>query len=839
MERPHPATDHKNLFITCKNNNQMIKGILTFLLAVVSSLAMQAQNFPKCILAGDYADPSIMRDGNDFYMTHSMFNYNPGFLIWHSQDLVNWEPVCRVATRQISNAWAPELLKHEGKFYLYFPSNKKIYVCTADNIAGPWTDPTEVKGSEGIDPGHVVTADGRRYMFVHRGRMAPLNAEGTALTDTLRVVHRGWDIPKGWKTEGKWPEKYLESPKIIRHNGYYYLTSAEGGTAGPATSHMVVSARAKSLEGPWEESPYNPIVHTYSATDAWWSKGHGTLIDDADGRWWIVYHAYANGYLSLGRQTLIEPVEWTSDGWFRTIKSQPLPVAKKAIRHGFDLNDGFTSDRLGLQWTFYREYAPKTVTVGGGRMTVEAKGDNPGNGRHLLITAEDKGYDVSVDVESGKVEGGLLLFYNEKSYSGLTVKGRRLLLYHDGQLVKTLANSHGKRLVIRLRNLGQRLTVQTSGDGTKWTTIADGLDLSGMEHNRLRGFLAVRPSLVSAGKGKCVFRNFRYDSHRPDEARMAAYLMVYHKDEDHGLHFAISRDGREYKALNDDRPVISGDTIAVQRGIRDPHIYRGPDGAFYMTMTDLHVFAKRDGKRETEWERPVETYGWGNNKGIVMMKSWDLINWTRHNVFFDKLFTGWQEIGCAWAPETIFDEQAGRYMVYLTMRHKNEPSKLYYVYANEAFDSLETEPTVLFQYPNEHIAAIDGDITKVGDTYHLMYVSHDGTAGIKHAVSDRPTGGWHYEGRWVDDAPVGCEAPHVYKLIGEDRWILMYDIYRMKPMTFGFVETTDFNSYKPLGVFNKGVMRTQNFASPKHGAVVQITQEEADNLEAYWQRNAR
>ena len=101
----------------------------------------------------------------------------------------------------------------------------------------------------------------------------------------------------------------LESPKLNEHNGYYYLTSAQGGTAGPATSHMVVSARSKSVTGPWENSPYNPIVHTYSVTDSWWSKGHGTLIDDVNGNWWIVYHAYANDYHTLGRSTLIEPVE--------------------------------------------------------------------------------------------------------------------------------------------------------------------------------------------------------------------------------------------------------------------------------------------------------------------------------------------------------------------------------------------------------------------------------------------------------------------------------------------------------------------------------------------------
>ncbi len=570
-----------------------------------------------------------MREGRDFYMTHSAFNYNPGFRIWHSQDLVNWEPVCRVATRQVSNAWAPELLKHKDRYYLYFPSNKKVYVCTASNIAGPWTDPVEVKGAEGIDPGHAVDVKtGQRYLFVNRGRMAPLNAEGTALTDTLKTVHHGWDIPKTWETEGKWPEKYLESPKIVHHNGYYYLTSAEGGTAGPPTSHMVVSARAKSLEGPWEESPYNPIVHTYSATDAWWSKGHGTLIDDADGRWWLVYHAYANGYQTLGRQTLIEPVEWTADGWFRTIKSQPLPTTQQSVKHGFSLSDDFSGNAMGLQWTMYREYAPEAYTLQGSTLLMQGKGTKATEARLLQITAEDKAYDVEVDVRNKAAQSGLALVYNENHFTALLSDGKQLYVYHKGTLLKKIGGTLGKATRLRLSNYANHVSAMASTDGKTWQTVAEGLDISDLHHNNLRGFLAVRPSLMVFGKGKGQFSNFVYHSHRPNEAEMKAYLMVYHKDEDHGLHMAISYDGRQFRALNNDNPVISGDTIASQKGIRDPHIYRGPDGAFYMALTDLHIYAQREGKRAEEWERPIDAYGWGNNRGIVIMKSWDLLLWT-------------------------------------------------------------------------------------------------------------------------------------------------------------------------------------------------------------------
>ena len=160
---------------------------------------------------------------------------------------------------------------------------------------------------------------------------------------------------------------------------------------------------------------------------------------------------------------------------------------------------------------------------------------------------------------------------------------------------------------------------------------------------------------------------------------MSAYLMVFHKDETHGLYMAVSHDGYTFTALNDGEPVIAGDTIAYQRGIRDPHIYRGPDGAFYLAMTDLHVFAQRDGYRTTQWERDSK-YGWGNNRGLVLMKSWDLINWKRTNIRFDKMSAGMSEIGCAWAPEVTYDAQKGKLMIYFTMRFRNEANKLYYVY---------------------------------------------------------------------------------------------------------------------------------------------------------------
>ena len=123
----------------------------------------------------------------------------------------------------------------------------------------------------------------------------------------------------------------------------------------------------------------------------------------------------------------------------------------------------------------------------------------------------------------------------------------------------------------------------------------------------MAGLLAVMTSCMSVKK-------------QLTEEDMGAYLFVFFSDPTHSLFMATSYDGYTFTAVNDGHPVISGDTIAEQRGIRDPHITRGPDGAFYLAMTDLHIFGKQVGIRDTQWDRDGEAYGWGNNRGLIFMQ---------------------------------------------------------------------------------------------------------------------------------------------------------------------------------------------------------------------------
>lgn len=326
----------------------------------------------------------------------------------------------------------------------------------------------------------------------------------------------------------------------------------------------------------------------------------------------------------------------------------------------------------------------------------------------------------------------------------------------------------------------------------------------------------------------------------PTEKDMAAYLLVYFTDPTHSLFMALSTDGYTFTDVNLGKPIIAGDTIASQKGIRDPHITRGPDGAFYVAMTDLHLFAKHLGYRETTWERPQEEYDWGNNRGFVLMKSYDLINWTHSNFLFNEAFDDFKEIGCAWAPQTIYDPIEEKMMIYFTLRMGHGLTKLVYAYTDDDFTKLLTKPKSLFEYPNEKIQVLDADITLMPDgRYCMMYVAQEKPGGIKVAFSDYINKGYKYKSEMVDQEPGSCEAPNVWKRIGSDKYILMYDVFSIQPHNFGFAETTDFENYTDLGHFNDGVMKTTNFSSPKHGAIIQLTKKEAITLAEHYNMNLR
>lgn len=253
---------------------RIIVTVLLVQLAVIVNAQYQTQANEKGagfylnpVFAGDYPDPGILCDGDDYYMVHSSFEYYPGLLIWHSKDLINWSPVKNTLYKFVGSVWAPDLVKYRNRYYIYFPANNTNYIVYADSINGKWSDPVDLKIGN-IDPGHVTDANGKRYLFFSSGGFIPLSDEGLSTAGELKGTYSGWPIPLEWSIECF----CLEGPKLVKRGEYYYLTVAEGGTAGPVTGHMVVSARSKSLSGPWENSPYNPITRTKNNAERWCSE---------------------------------------------------------------------------------------------------------------------------------------------------------------------------------------------------------------------------------------------------------------------------------------------------------------------------------------------------------------------------------------------------------------------------------------------------------------------------------------------------------------------------------------------------------------------------------------
>lgn len=310
------------------------------------------------------------------------------------------------------------------------------------------------------------------------------------------------------------------------------------------------------------------------------------------------------------------------------------------------------------------------------------------------------------------------------------------------------------------------------------------------------------------------------------EQDLAGYVMVYFKDQTHSAYLAISRDGTTFTDVNGGEPVFDGELLAEQKGVRDPHLARGPDGAFYLAMTDLHIFGQRAGFRDTAWQRPEEKYGWGNNRALVLMKSRDLIHWTHSDFRVDLAFPELGDIDCAWAPQTTYDPVARRMVVYFTIRYGNKNANLYWAYADDAFTKLTSTPKMI-----PDIGGIDGDLTRVGDRWHLFYVSD---AKIFHAASPQLADGYVADSRRIDPETKPTEAPNLFRRLGTDTWVLMYDVYGGRPNNMGFSETKDFVSFQDLGHFNEGRMKGTNFERPKHGAVTYLTADELAAVAAHW-----
>lgn len=307
--------------------------------------------------------------------------------------------------------------------------------------------------------------------------------------------------------------------------------------------------------------------------------------------------------------------------------------------------------------------------------------------------------------------------------------------------------------------------------------------------------------------------------------KFAGYLFTYFEGGGEGklqeqLRFAISEDAQNWYALNDNKPVIASDTISTSGGIRDPHILRGEDGCYYIVATDMFTVKN----------------GWTENPGIVMLKSRDLVNWTHGKVVLGKDWPAFSDAYWVWAPQTIYDRKAGKYMIYFTLQRTGDGRRsliTYYAYANADFTGFESEPKQLF---SAKYGSIDNDIIEHNGVYHLFYKGNTKDAngkevqnGIQQATSKSLKGPWKEDFKYIDAYAkdrTAVEGSGVFRLNDSDEYILMYDLYGSG--RYEFQRSRDLKTFT-----TKPESFRKNFF-PRHGTICSVTAEELDRLQQKW-----
>lgn len=337
---------------------------------------LKGNEFASPLLQGCYPDPSICRKGDDYYIVCSSFAMFPGVPIFHSKDLKNWEQIGHVLDRvsqlEVHNCgisagvYAPQIIynKNNDTFYMitteFSGGFGNIVVKTKDPMKG-WSDPYKLN-FDGIDPSLFFDEDGKAYV-VHND--APDN--GTAQYPGHRVI-KVWeyDVEKDQVVAGsskivvsggvnidKKPD-WIEAPHIYKHKGWYYLMCAEGGTGA---NHSEVIFRSKSVWGPYEAAPSNPILSQRHLPANRPNKidwaGHADLVDTPDGQYYGVFLAIRpneKGQVATGRETFILPVDWS--GTWPSFQNGTMPMDLKPQNWTF--NDSFSKFPLDYRWIAMR-----------------------------------------------------------------------------------------------------------------------------------------------------------------------------------------------------------------------------------------------------------------------------------------------------------------------------------------------------------------------------------------------------------------------------------------------------------------------------------------------------
>jgi xylan 1,4-beta-xylosidase len=477
------------------------------------------------ILPGFNPDPSIVRAGDDYYIATSTFEWFPGVQIHHSRDLVHWRlltrPLDRVSQLDMPGEqascgiWAPCLSYHDGLFWLIYTDVKSRtgtfkdtpnYLVTAPDIMGPWSEPIYLNSS-GFDPSLFHDDDGRKWLvnmaWDHRkGRnrfagilLQEYSQTQRRLVGPIRNIFRG--TPLG-ATEG---------PHLYRRLGWYYLMVAEGGTG---YKHAVTMARSQRLEGPYEVDPGNPVVtcaDDENVTLPLQKAGHASIVETRTGEWYLVHLCgrpiMPQKRCTLGRETAIQKVRWTADGWLRLAHEghhPQLAVTPPALApHPFPpqgVRDDFDSRTLNIHFQTLRAPVDESwasLADRPGWLRLRGRESLASRFRQSLIARRWQAFRfeaatcVEFEPEDFQQLAGLICLYDPINWYYLRISrdedlGKCLGILtsdnnrYDEPLLKEVSIEGWRQCHLRVSVDREKLQFSYSADGAEWTDIGPMLD---------------------------------------------------------------------------------------------------------------------------------------------------------------------------------------------------------------------------------------------------------------------------------------------------------------------------------------------------------------------------
>ncbi|MDB6024580.1 MAG: hypothetical protein JWM68_803 [Verrucomicrobiales bacterium] len=482
------------------------KFFLTSALAIFVSLNASAKDvtYSNPVLRGDFPDPSVIRVGDDYWATATTSEWAPLFPLLHSRDLVHWQNEGAVFQKlpewTHGKYWAPEIAQFDGKFFVYYVADKKggslnIGVATADNPKGPWTDhgPMIGQAAGSIDPMPINDENGVRYLVWkedENSRKQPtpiwaqkLSEDGTKLVGEMKELLRN-DAP--------WEGNLVEGPFVLRRGDWFYMFYSGNGCCGRACTYGMGVARSKKLLGPWEKNAGNPIL---AGNKIFKCPGHGSVVQDARGRDFLLYHAYSvKDSVFVGRQGLVDEIKWNADGW-PVINDAKGPSGEALAPLKFagpgmplDMYDDFVTNKLGTQWQWPQSIEP-AVQIEKGALVLSG---NPERKDALMssvlavqTTTGDYAATTVIDVRefSAGSSAGLFAFGDRDNALGLSIRDGSVSVVrrqkNKDQVLQSVDLPKSAKIYLRMTATKGHLFRFSIWNDTAWTEIGGNMDLDG------------------------------------------------------------------------------------------------------------------------------------------------------------------------------------------------------------------------------------------------------------------------------------------------------------------------------------------------------------------------